>query len=136
MANITQREFKASYELAKQVYKKEGSDKEVSAEAIKDAVDILVIDYQMNVASAVMYISFFLHMMRGEVYKRSISQAGLRYYLENILHDYGVEQLKIFLKGLELHIVYNQNLKKPVSAPGLCTIHTEYSKKAGMPPIF
>ncbi len=126
MPSITEREFKASYALGIQVYNKKIS--------IEDAVAILVDDYQMNEASANMYINFFLHMMRGKVYKRLINQAGLRYYCKNVLRDYGVEQLKIFLKGLELHIKYRQSIES--TAHAFRVIHNEYSEKAGVPPIF
>ncbi len=126
MANITEKEFKASYELGIEVYKKERS--------IEDAIARLVDVYKMNEASAIMYINFFLHMMRGELYQRSISQACLRYYLENVSRDYPVKQLKIFLEALKDHIKYHKSIGFKV--PGLCTIHNEYSKKAGVPQIF
>ncbi len=134
MVSITERAIPAIYKLAKQVYEKEGSDKKVITEAIEDAVDILVNVNHMNKASATMYINFFRCMMRGEVHKRSINKTCVRYYCENVLRDYRVEQLKIFLEGLEEHIKYNKN--RGFEVPSLCDIHNEYSDKAGMPPKF
>ncbi len=128
MGNITEREFKATYELGIQVYNKEIS--------IKDAVVRLVDDYQMNKSSADTSISRLCHMLNGERYRRTLSISHVEYYANRILKDFGVDKLKAFLKSLELHIEYNQNLEPPKRVPGLCDIHTEYSKKAGVPPIF
>ncbi len=125
MANITEREFKASYELGIEVYKKKISIEDAIAEAVESGIDE---------GYARSNIQFLISMMRGEVYKRSINQTCLRYYCKNVLRDFGVEKLKIFLKGLELHIKYLKNIGSNV--PGFCAIHTEYRKRAGMSPIF
>ncbi len=127
MAKMTDKQIEAFYELGKQVYEKKISKKE--------AIDILANVHKMNKTSAEMYINFFLQMMKGEVHTYKISQAGLRYYLENVLHDFGVKQLKIFLESLELHIKYLQS-ENPSSALAFRVIHNEYSDKAGMPPKF
>ncbi len=126
MASITQREIKASYELGIEVYNKEIS--------IEDAVARLVDDYQMNEASASMVIHFLQHMLKEKEYKRTLSTSHVKYYANRIFEDFGVEKLKIFLKGLELHIKYRQSIG--LKAPAFCDIHTEYSKKAGEPQIF
>ncbi len=134
MLSITEKAIPAIYKLVKQVYEKEGYDKKVIKEAIKDAVDILANGHQMKKSSSSMYINFFLYMMREKNHGRSINQPCVRYYCENVLRDYGVKRLKIFLKGLEEHIKYNKSRGNKV--PGLCDIHNEYSDKAGMAPIF
>ncbi len=76
MAKMTHEQFEACYKLGKQAYEKEGSDNEV----VKEAAISLVDDYQMNEASAKMYINFFLCMMRGEVYERSINQKSFKHW--------------------------------------------------------
>ncbi len=126
MANITQREFKASYELGIEVYKRK-----IFTE---DAIASLVDDYQMNESSANMSINFLQHMLNAKEYKRMLSISHVKYYANRILEDFGAEKLKIFLKGLELHIKYRQSMG--INVPGFCDIHAEYSKKAGVSPIF
>ncbi len=128
MAKMTHEQFAACYKLGKQVYEKEIS--------IEDAIGILVDDHHMNENSANMYINFFRHMMRGKRYIPSINQVCVSYYCENILRDYGVERLKIFLEGLKLHIEYNKNSEPSRPVPSLCAIHNKYSNKAGVPTIF
>ncbi len=128
MAKMTNEQIEACYELGKQAYEEKIS--------IKEAADRLVNKYRMNKNSAGMYIQFFLYKMEGKAFAPSINQDALKYYLENVLHDFGVEQLKIFLKGLERYINDCENREKPVPALAFRTIHNEYSKKAGMPPIF
>ncbi len=134
MPSVTETAIPAIYKLAKRVYEKEGSDEKIIKEATKDAVDILVNVHHMNKASAIMYIKFFLCMMRGEAYDRSINNTCLRYYCENVLHDYGGEQLKIFLKGLEEYIKYRHRIGHKV--PGFYRLHNEFSEKIGQTPIY
>ncbi len=126
MQSITEREFKPTYELGIQVYKENMS--------FKDAIARLVDGYQMNERSAKYSIHFLQHMLNAKKYTRMTNNPHIEYYANRILEDFGVEKLKVFLKGLELHIKYRKSIGPNV--PGLCAVHTKYSEKAGVPPIF
>ncbi len=127
MPKMTDREFEACYEVGKRFHANE-----ISRE---DGIIELVDGYQMNKNSAEMYMQFFKYMMNGKKYTQSINMNGLIYYLDNVLNEYGEEQLKIFLQGLELHIKYRQEeLKLP--SPSFCDIYNKYSKDLGLPQKF
>lgn len=64
----------------------------------------------MNQGSAGDYIEAFGSMMNGERYTRTINTEATRYYLENIKNDFGLDQLKIALKAVDLHTKYYGNL--------------------------
>lgn len=64
----------------------------------------------MNQDSAGDYIEAFRLMMNGERYTRTINTEATRYYLENIKNDFGLDQLNIALKAVDLHTKYYGNL--------------------------
>ncbi len=127
MAEITQKQIEACYEVGKEYYAEEIH--------MKDGIIKLIENYKMNKNSAEMYIQFFKYMMNNKQYTQSISRDGLRYYLNNVLNDYGKNQLIIFLQGLEKHIKYRQE-EMNLPSPGFCTIHNEYSKNFDLPQKF
>ena len=126
MPKITEREFKASYELGIEVHKRNKTAEEATIE--------LVDDYQMNEASAKIAIDFLQHMLNAQEYRRTLSAAHVEYYATRIFEDFGEVKLKKFLAGLSLHIKYRKNDGVP-AAPH-CAIHNEFSKKIGLTPRF
>ena len=127
MPKITEREFEACYDVGKRFY-----TGEISRD---DGVIELVDNYQMRKSSAEMYIQFFRYAMNGERHVPPISTACLEYYLKNVLTEFGKEQLKIFLQGLEKHIKHRQEeMKLPTQS--FCELHNKYSKEVGLTPKF
>ena len=119
MGKMTDEKIKACYDVGKRFYANE-----ISRE---DGVIELVDNYQMPKSSAEMYIQFFRYAMNGERHVPSINKTCLKYYLENVLNEYGAEQLKIFLQGLRQHIEYQKSKGKPF--PSFCKLYNEYSGK-------
>lgn len=74
------------------------------------ATNNLYSELGMNQGSAADYIVAFGSMMNGERYTRTINTEATSYYLENIKNDYGLDQLKIALKAVDLHTKYYGNL--------------------------
>lgn len=100
------KQIKMTDEMIKQVHIQA---KEVYANKVSsiDAQDVLVNELGMNYRSALIYIRNFQSMMSGEGYKRAMKGAATEYYLENILHDFGKDKLKVALLSVWKHIEYN-----------------------------
>jgi hypothetical protein len=92
---ITKEKFARCYYYAKKVYQRQ-IDRTT-------ATNNLFSELGMNQGSAGDYIVAFGAMMNGERYTRTINTKATRYYLENIKNDYGLTQLKIALKAVDLH---------------------------------
>ena len=75
--------------------------------------------------SAQAYIQIFLCMMKGQVYKRSMSLYSHRYFLENIHKDFGQAALTKAIEATEGHIKYCTSLGK--SLVGVESILKEFS---------
>lgn len=97
---ITMEVIEKVYNISKEVYAN-NIDYEYALDEMKNS--------GMNVSSAAMYIDCFLHMMSGEVYKRSISVPAAEYYINNIRNDYGDEYYNKALESLEKHIEYGNS---------------------------
>lgn len=77
---ITMEMSKGAYEIAKKVYSKQLS-------RIQGAIEINK-QTGMNEASAGAFITIFMGMMEGEVYKRAFNNPTNRFLLESIKKDY------------------------------------------------
>ncbi|OEH86081.1 hypothetical protein BHU72_14225 [Desulfuribacillus stibiiarsenatis] len=66
----------------------------------------------MNEGSAQDFITIFLAMMDGKVYKRAFNNATNKYLLESIRRDYGNEVWLKALSAAEKHINYYSTLGK------------------------
>jgi hypothetical protein len=64
----------------------------------------------MNVGSAGDYITDFLAMMAGDVYKRTLNEHTTRYYLKNIEMDFGDDALQKALSACKQHAEYYATL--------------------------
>lgn len=95
---ITKREITPLYDMAKRVYHKKIQ--------IEPAISSLVISYGINKNSMKDYINCFKAMMEGKVYKRTINNEATSYYLQEILKDYGTEQLKKAINSVQAHVEY------------------------------
>ncbi len=71
---------------------------------IEDAISCL--KEQMSRATAMMYIKTFRAIRQGKCYTRTINRIATRYFLEQILADYGIDGLKIALESVWSHIEY------------------------------
>ena len=60
----------------------------------------------MNEGTAGDCIQNFLAMMNNERYTRTLTDKMTRFYLDNILSDYGVEALQGAVKSCRLHAEY------------------------------
>jgi hypothetical protein len=64
----------------------------------------------MNEGSAGDYVTDFLAMMNGEQYARTLNEYSTRYFLDNILKDFGIEYLKSALLACKKHAKYYASL--------------------------
>lgn len=103
MPKITSKIIKVLYNVSKQVYFEETS--------LSKAIKFLEDSYGMNKNSMAYYIYAFKHLMDGKEYTRTISYEGTKYYLENILNDYGIERHNNAITALKLHITYYEKLQ-------------------------
>ncbi len=78
----------------------------------------------MNKSSAVIYIYVAKSLLKGEIFKRVVSSAALRKYLDNILLEYGKNGLRKALTATELHIEYLKKYNIPVKS--FVAIYNEY----------
>ena len=91
-----------AYEAAKKVY--EGNLERAEAR------DVIARRTGMNPGSAGDYITDFLSMMAGEVYKRTLNEYTTRYYLKHIQMDYGENALQKALSACKQHAKYYATL--------------------------
>lgn len=64
----------------------------------------------MNEASAGAFITIFMGMMEGEVYKRAFNNPTNRFLLESIKKDYGEAAFRRALMAAQKHIDYYASL--------------------------
>jgi 5-methylcytosine-specific restriction enzyme A len=75
----------------------------------------------MNEGSAQAFITIFLAMMNGEVYKRAFNNDTNEFLLERIRQDYGEASFKKAIDAVQKHIDYYSTLEKG-NLTGLQTI--------------
>jgi 5-methylcytosine-specific restriction enzyme A len=97
-------EIKAAYKLSSDVSDGKLAELE-AAQQLHDA-------YGMNFSSAYGYLRTRQHMLRGELYTRTINIAATRYYLEQIFLDEGIAGLKFALTSVRAHADYYQKQGK------------------------
>lgn len=104
MPAITNEMIHASYDLAKQVYEREITQKE--------GLDSLKSTYQMNRNSAADYFHNYVCMIEGRRFPRTSNAYGTEYFLEKMLEDVGRERLLNSLSALRQHIDYYEAIGK------------------------
>lgn len=100
---ITRELIEEAYRLAKEVY----ADR-MNANEAADALEKL----GMNRSSAIMYISCFGPMMKGEIYKRQISAEATEYYIDKITEEYGEESGELARQAARLNREYLKTFTK------------------------
>lgn len=101
---ITLEMSKGAYEIAKKVYSGKITRNEGKIEINKVT--------GMNEGSAQAFITIFLAMMEGEVYKRAFNNDANRFLLESIRRDFGEVSYKKALNAVQKHIDYYSTLGK------------------------
>lgn len=95
---------KGALEIAKKVFLRELTRSEGKIEINKHT--------GMNEGSAQDFITIFLAMMSGNVYKRAFNNATNKFLLENIRQEFGEESFRKALKAVQQHIDYYSTLGK------------------------
>jgi predicted HNH restriction endonuclease len=92
----------AAYDISKRYYNKELK----RSEGIEKLYSV-----GMNRGSAFIYMQVYQHLLNGEVFTRTLSAESFNYFLQQILSDFGENQLAIALDALERHIEYFESIK-------------------------
>ncbi|WP_240377937.1 hypothetical protein [Bacillus piscicola] len=95
---ITIEMSKEAYEIAKKVYSGQMTKNEGKIEINRCT--------GMNEGSAAAFITIFLSMMNGEVYKRAFNNDTNKLLFESIRRDYGQKYLENALNAAQKHIDY------------------------------
>ena len=104
MSDISLTQIEAAYALAEQVY--DGNMTfEVAAASLREGSGL-------NINSARDFIAQFRHLVRGEVFKRSLSAAALEHFLSNIGRSRGREASEKAVSASWKHIAYYESTKK------------------------
>ena len=69
----------------------------------------------MREGSAQDYITDFLAMMKGVVYRRTLSSEATEYFLRSIQKDYGTEKFKLAADSTRKHLEYYQGVSGSTS---------------------
>lgn len=101
---ITMDMSKDAYEIAKKVYSGKLTRNEGKVE-INRATG-------MSEGSAQAFITIFLAMMDGEVYKRAFNNETNKFLLESIKNDFGENFFRNALKAVQQHIDYYSTLRR------------------------
>jgi len=104
MPAITNTIIHATYDIAKQVYERDISQ--------KDGLDLLESTYQMNRNSAADYIHNYVCMIEGRRFPRTSNAYGTEYFLDKMLEDGGRKRLLNALSALRQHIDYYDAIGK------------------------
>lgn len=98
MAAITEEMVHQVYQFARQVW-----DGQISRSAASSEVALRT---GMSVGSAGDYITVFLSMMEGKVYKRTANLHATEYFLVHIGADYRPEAQKRAARAVKAHVAY------------------------------
>lgn len=93
-----------AYDIAKRVYRGE-----LTRTDGKEKINRLT---GMNEGSAQAFITIFLAMMEGDVYKRAFNNDTNRFLLKSIRRDFGDEYFSKALNAVQKHIDYYSTLEK------------------------
>lgn len=83
-------------------------------ESAPELADDIVDETGMNRNSALMYLYAVSGMLKGEIYKRTISAKAMKYFFDRIFNDFGSAGLKNAIKATKLHINYRKDCGIPV----------------------
>jgi 5-methylcytosine-specific restriction protein A len=103
MAKIDLSVIEEVYKSAKNVYLKKTT--------LTNETNRLSKKFPVKESSIADYIYDFKHMMNGVEYQRTINYDATKYYLENILKDFGYTRFMNALNALEQHINYYETLQ-------------------------
>lgn len=103
MAMIGLEEWKACHKAAMRVYNGQSGIAE-ETRAISE-------NTKMNPGSARDYIGGFIHLLKGEIYTRTMSVEGTKYLISKIREDFGAEQEKISCEAILKHVEYYKRLE-------------------------
>ena len=109
---ISREQYEAAYQVGLEFHRKDG--KLGIAEAKRR-----LIPTGLNANSAADLVYDVGHLLRGECYKRAMSEAATDDYLTWIRHDCKIEALRNALTSLELHIDYRRKKKSSDQCQGL-----------------
>ncbi len=84
--------------------------------------------YDVKESSMADYIYAFKHMMNGSEYQRTINYNATKYYLENILIDFGYTNFSNAINALEKHIQYYEKLQN-ITMKKQRSLLDEFSRK-------
>ncbi len=104
LAQISETDVRHAYSTARLVY--DGTLTE------REGIENLVKTRGMNGASASDFIRNFAQMMKGKSYHRTLNRYATRYYLENIISDYGEAAGYSALSATRAHIIYYEGVSK------------------------
>lgn len=93
-----------AYKIAKRVYARQISRSDGASEIYQTT--------GMSVGSAQAFVTIFLAMMDGEVYKRAFNNSTNKFLLESNRKDYGETSFKKALNAAQKHINYYATLGK------------------------
>ena len=82
-------------------------------ESAPELADDIVDETGMNRNSALMYLYAVSGMLKGEIYKRTISAKALKFFFERISNDFGSKGLKNAIKATKLHRDYRRGCGLP-----------------------
>ncbi|GGB77586.1 HNH endonuclease [Shewanella inventionis] len=98
MARITSEQYEPAFEFALKVE---------SGQTNRSAATALLSSHTgLKSSSSAFYLNALLAMLEGTVYKKTISLAATRYYLERFKNDMSPEALERALVAVELHLDY------------------------------
>jgi predicted HNH restriction endonuclease len=80
----------------------------------------------INIGYAGIFLQIFEHLKNGEKFTRTTSGESFNYFLENLLIDFGSEQLKVSLSAFKKHIIYLEN-KYNINRPLFWNIYNKYN---------
>lgn len=101
---ITMEMSEGAYLVAKKVYARQINRIDGAAEINRRT--------GMTEGSGQAFITIFLAMMNGEVYKRAFNNSTNKFLLETIRKEYGEESFNKALQAVQKHIDYYATLKK------------------------
>ena len=117
MAVITEQMFHASYETGRKWY--------MQSISYAESIRILRDQYKMNPSAADDYLYAYKSMAEGNVLKRVISHAALRFYLTKFFEDQGKVGLQKALSSIQQTIDYRLAVGN-ISTVGLGRIHKDF----------
>lgn len=97
------------------------------------AKDRLAARHGMKERTTAAYVNGFASMMRGHIYTQTLGIAALRYYLANIMIEFGADAVQNAVASLRHHIVYARKTMRNSNHP-IIALANEYDT-ASRPPL-